>query len=291
MELRNVLTFLKAAQLKNFTQVAKELDYVPSTVTMQIQQLETELGFLLFDRIGKGVELTPLGQEFMDYANEIATISEKVRLLGVTPAKTPGTVRIGVLESLCGSVLVPRLRRYSLEFPHISMEIKIGATTDLFTMLKKGELDLIFILGEKIMDKDCTSVYEKQEKIVFVAPANHPLSKKRNTLLRELLQEPMILTEQVGLYRRALSSLAAMQNLLIEPLIELNDTQFICELVAQGLGLSFLPEYSVRKEVEQGTIAILDTAVQLPYFWAQIFHRKNKWLSPALKGLIRTMTE
>ena len=70
MELRNVKTFLKAAELDNFAKVAQELGYAPSTVSTQIQQLEEELGFPLFNRINRKVNLTTKGQEFLPYAEE-----------------------------------------------------------------------------------------------------------------------------------------------------------------------------------------------------------------------------
>ena len=291
MELRNIQTFLKAAQLKNFAKAADALGYVPSTVTMQIQQLEQELGFLLFDRIGKRVELTTLGRQFMQYANEISTISDQVKLLGTEPGQVHGTIRIGILESLCATFLLPKLRRYARAFPNMKLEIKVGETVDLFSALKQGKLDLIFILGKKIVDKDCISAYEKLEQLVFVTSSAHPLVRRRNITLKEILQESLILTEGIGLYRQALSEVAATQNLLVEPHMEINDTGFIVSLLLDGLGISLLPHYIVQKEVQAGGLGIIHTDIQLPYFWSQIFHRKNKWISPQIKQFIAHIVE
>ena len=71
MELRNINTFLKVAATQNFSKAAEQLGYSQSAVTIQIRQLEKELGISLFERIGKRVYLTERGAEFTSYANEI----------------------------------------------------------------------------------------------------------------------------------------------------------------------------------------------------------------------------
>ena len=79
MELRNIITFLKIAELQSFTKAAKQLGYNQSTVTVQIKQLESELNICLFDRIGKSIRLTEKGTEFFEYANQLVEIAEKAK--------------------------------------------------------------------------------------------------------------------------------------------------------------------------------------------------------------------
>ena len=68
MELKNIRTFIKVAELENFTKASQELGYAQSTVTMQIQQLENELHANLFERNGKRIRLSAAGREFLKYA-------------------------------------------------------------------------------------------------------------------------------------------------------------------------------------------------------------------------------
>ena len=77
MEIRNILTFLKVAGTQNFSKAAEQLGYSQSAVTIQIQQLEKELGTQLFERIGKRVYLTEKGQEFIGYASEIMRVTNE----------------------------------------------------------------------------------------------------------------------------------------------------------------------------------------------------------------------
>ena len=71
MEIRNLVTFLKVTELNSFSKAAEALDYSQSAVTVQIQQLERELGVRLFDRIGKNVSITQYGKDFVSYARDV----------------------------------------------------------------------------------------------------------------------------------------------------------------------------------------------------------------------------
>lgn len=286
MELRNVSTFIRAAALENFTRTAEELGYAPSTVTAQIHQLEEELGFPLFDRIGRRVSLTPLGQQFLFYAGEIATLSEQAKLLGKEPQMIRGELRIGTLESLFVSVLLPLIPDYSKIFPHVTLDIKTSSTQKLFSRLKKNELDIIFVLDRKIIERDCIRDYAHHENLVFAAASGHTLASCQPIPLHVILSQPLILTEMDSLYRRALEELAQSEHLLVEPYIAIDNTNFIITLVKQNLGISYLPEYAVRPFVESGELAIIQADVQPMRFSSQLFHSKNKWVSPQMQGLI-----
>ena len=77
MELRLLTTFLKVAQLQSFSKAAESLGYSQSAVTVQVQQLENELGVRLFDRIGKTVSITHYGQEFIPYARDVVSAAAR----------------------------------------------------------------------------------------------------------------------------------------------------------------------------------------------------------------------
>ena len=78
MEVRNLVTFLKVTELKSFSRAAEALDYSQSAVTVQIQQLERELGVQLFDRIGKTVSITQYGKELEALYDEILDLTSKI---------------------------------------------------------------------------------------------------------------------------------------------------------------------------------------------------------------------
>lgn len=105
MELRNIKSFIKVAEFENFSKAAEVLGYAQSTITLQIQQLEQELGVNLFDRIGKRVLLSEKGRAFLSYANDMVQL-EAEAIETVSENTTPtGTLRIGTIESIASSFL------------------------------------------------------------------------------------------------------------------------------------------------------------------------------------------
>ena len=100
MELRNIFTFLRAAELGNFSKAADALGYAQSTVTMQIQQLESELGSPLFERSNRSIALTSFGEAYLPLARKMYQTAQEMQMLRLDPKDVTGTLRIGMVESL-----------------------------------------------------------------------------------------------------------------------------------------------------------------------------------------------
>lgn len=286
MEFRNIITFLCVAEIGSFTGAANQLGYVQSTVTIQIKQLEEELGTVLFDRIGKRVELTANGQSFMHYANQLVKISEQAKLIGKRPEKIEGKLRIGILESLLMWVLSNKLPEYYKAFPLIKVRTKTAPSSELFQMLKQNELDIVYILGKKLCSIDFVCAWSEPVRIVFVSHPDNPFANKKSVLLRELVEQPFILTENTGFYRIALEETAMQKGIVIQPLFVIDNTSAIIKLLKKGLGISFLPEYAVKESVMKNELAIIDVEDCSIQFWSQLFYHKDKWLTPQMESFI-----
>lgn len=287
MELKNVFTFLRVAELGSFTKTANELGYSQSTITVQIRQLETELGFPLFDRIGKKVSLTPMGEEFVTYASAIMRITEKARAMGRTSGTYYGTLRLGILESLFMwrfSDLIPCFHR---ELPFIGIEIKTASGSELYQMLRQNELDIVYILGKKLTQRDCIRACTNPERMVFVTASDNPLIHTNQLLLGEVLRQPLILAERMAIYRRELDEAAAAQNIEVTPFLEVDNVVALRKLLKQKMGVSFLPEYSVAESVRKGELSILEVKDCDIRLWSQVMYHRNKWVTPQMELFIK----
>ena len=143
MNIRSLQTFIRVVELKSFTKAACELNYVQSTVTMQIQQLEKELGYPLFDRIGKKIALTSYGENFFIYANEVLQIMQRVNNVGKNPEEMKGTLRIGLLESLLSGTTQHIFPLFKAHYKNIEVHLKMGQLYELLPLLRQGQLDKI----------------------------------------------------------------------------------------------------------------------------------------------------
>ena len=286
MEIRNVETFLYVAEMGSFTAAANHLGYVQSTVTVQIKQLEKELGVLLFDRIGKRVELTTSGQNFMFYANQLIKTAEQAKLMGKEPGMLEGKLRVGILESLLMWVLSEKLPQYNEIFPFIRIRTKTASQSELFHMLKRNELDIVYLLEKKLYDKDFICAWSAPVNIVFVTHPKNPFANKKNVSLHDLVQQPLILTENKGFYRSALDESAMQKGIHLDPLVVFDNTSAIIKLLKKGFGISFLPEYTVNQSIIKNELALIEVKDCNIQFWSQIFYHKDKWLTPQMEGFI-----
>jgi len=286
MELRNIETFIRLTELGNFSRTAEYLCYSQSTVTIQIQQLEKELGFQLFERIAKKVVLTNMGKLFLSKAKEMQKIEEQMLHLRSMGKEVGGTLRVGSIESLINSYAADITDEYHRYFPKVTLEIKTSHTTELLQLIKQNALDIAVGFGVKIADRDSTIAYARPYRLSFVASPENSLAGLKKIKLSEVLSQPLLLTERSSIYRQELEEMAANENVAISPLIEIDSTAVLMELVQKGLGISFLPNYIFEKSLSKGNLALLDVKGCNHKFWCQIFHHRNKWVSPAMQAFI-----
>ena len=291
MELREIQTFIQAAQLKSFSKAAKELGYSQAAVTIQIKNLEEELGIHLFDRIGKQTVLTHQGTIFYNHAisimNDLANAKASVK----GTEELTGALTIGTIESICASLFPSLLEDFHRQHPNVKISIVLDSPDVLLDKMNKNVIDLVYLLDQQIYDHKWEKVLEEPEDIVFVSSASHPLAQKaRDThaslSLEELLQEPFLLTEKNASYRFVLDRYLAANDQTIEPYLEIGNTEFIIQQLKNNAGLSFLPEFSIKNEVTAGRLSILPVKDFHMRIWRQIVYHKDKWMTREMNAFL-----
>lgn len=290
MDTRTLQTFLRVRDLGSFTKAAAELGYAQSTVTVQIKQLEQELGYPLFDRLGKRVYLTELGQQFLPFAMQMLELSRQAESLGKNPQQMRGTLRLGVLESLLFTTLAEVLPQYQTKFPLVELEVKMGRTKDLMAWLRENKLDMIYYSGEKNVDPELNCSYCREERMTFVAPPDCGLDEEKISL-ETFLQQPLIVTERSGVCYRRLKQLADERGLPLRHAMELDNTKAILQLVSKGVGCAFLPGYSAAQDAEQGRLVELNVDVPPQRYYTQIVSHRGKWAPPYQTGLVELIRQ
>lgn len=291
MDIRNLHTFIRVAELKSFTKASEELNYVQSTVTMQIQQLEKELGYPLFDRIGKKVSLTSLGMEFLTHAYEILHVVEKAEMLGKDSNDIHGVLRLGVSESILVGAMMDLLPAYKAKYKNLDLRIKTGHTTELLEQLKHNQLDMLYLSANLNTEPDLCRYYVHREYMVFLGGATHSLARRKKIPLKELMTHDFLVTEREGICYGRLRELTGQYNVAFSDSVEIDNIFVIAELVEKGMGLAFLPEYAVQKRLEEGTLVKLDVDVPPQIYYSQVLCHKSRWMSPFMAELIEMIKE
>ena len=230
MELRNIKTFARIAEVGSFTRVATELGYTQSAVTMQIQQLERELGCVLFERLGRSVRLTPEGERLLPVANRMLQAADEASRIAQEPGEVSGTLRIGVSDSLLVGVLAPVLSELSRTYPRVCVSTHQQMPDEQFAMLRRNDIDVLLLLDERMERPEWVKVFEAPAEVGFVAAATDPMARRARVPLEEVLSRPLFLTERDVSYRAGLDERIWARGLEATPRVECGNTAFLAEL-------------------------------------------------------------
>ena len=127
MELREIAAFLQVAQLKSFSKAARALGYSQAAVTIQIKQLEQELGIHLFDRIGKQTILTHQGMVFYDHAAAVMREISCARAAVTESQELTGALTIGTIESICASIFPDLMEAFHKAHPKVKVSMVLDS--------------------------------------------------------------------------------------------------------------------------------------------------------------------
>ena len=291
MDIRNLVTFVHVSELGNFSRVAERLGYSQPTISVQIRQLEDELGFRLFDRIGHAVRLTDKGREVLVYAQQICRLCQQMTLEDPENSNRETLIRVATSDSLSASLLFECFPHIRNTHRGIHMELTTAGTDDLFRMLDHNAVDMVCTLDSHIYNTNYRIAAEKKIGVHFVVPAANPLAHKEILSKEDILTQEFLLTEKRMSYRRLLDEWLAKDSLEIRPILEVGQADLLCSLVEMGLGCSFLPDYITEEAVGKGTVVRKDVAGFQPDLWKQILYHREKWISPSMNAVLRIMTE
>ncbi len=277
MEIRTIDTFLKVAAIQNFSKAAEQLGYSQSAVTVQIQKLEKELNVQLFERIGKRVCLTGKGREFIPYANEIMKASQAALDFSGAGEQPRGTLRIGGVESVCTALIPELLLEFYRQCPEVEVVIRSGTTRDMIDLAESNELDLVMTLDEKICRSELRCEVEMPEEVIFVTLAKNRIPGE--IPIEELCTRPFILTETGAAYRYQLERMLADRDLEIRPILEIGNTETIINLLKKGVGVSFLPRFTVDSLLKSQVLTQLHTDLPGVTMHHQLLYHRGKWIT------------
>ena len=292
MEFRELSTFLQVAKLQSFSKAAKVLGYSQAAVTIQIKQLEQELGVHLFDRIGKQTSLTHQGSVFYDHAASIMPNIAQAKDAVSHPQKLNGHLCIGTIESICASLFPSLLTEYHKLHPEVNISIRTDSPDQLLEQINGNQLDLVYFMDKRVYDVKWEKVLEEPEEIVFAATADHPLAQRSEPLsLDDVLSYPMVVTEKNASYRLILEQYLAAMGKSLQPYLEIGNTDFILQFLKQNAGITFLPRFTVEKAVSEGYLRILSVKKFSIRTWRQILYHKDKWVTREMAEFIRLAQE
>lgn len=280
---RQLRVFSEVARQLSFVKAAQSLHLTPPAVTMQVRELEKHIGMPLFERSGRQVALTTVGEYMLVYARKmLSTLKDAEDAAARLQKLEVGTLTIGMV-STAKYFLPYLLAEWRKEHEGIDVKLVVGNREQLVDMLLGSEVD-VAIMGQPPKDMAVRAEPFAAQPHVFVAPVNHPLANQRAMPIEALSGESFIVRESGSGTRAALERFLAPHQVKLLVSMELSSNEIIKHAVMAGLGLSFLSVHTVGMELENGLISVLDVdGAPVVRGW-NVVHMLSKLLSPAAEA-------
>ncbi|HVW25589.1 MAG TPA: LysR substrate-binding domain-containing protein [Polyangiaceae bacterium] len=247
MELRHLRYFVAVAEERHFGRAARRLHMAQPPLSRQIQALETELGFPLFQRSRRSVELTPAGAVLLEYTRRLFTdLDRAVHEARRAHAGETGYISIAYLSSLAYSGLTALLRAFRERLPDVEVTLRELSPAAQLDALKDGNLDVGFVRGP-IDDPSIAHECVRRERLLVALPPDHPMTSKKRLPLSALANESFVMFPRARAAAFFDSLITMCHEAGFSPRIVQQAPQLdIVSLVAAGYGVAILPE-SIRE--------------------------------------------
>jgi DNA-binding transcriptional LysR family regulator len=286
MDIRHLVTLKTIARLGSFTKASDELSYSQSTLTIHIQAIEKELNGKVFERIGKNIIITDLGNELLSIADVIVKAHEKIETLKNGRNLNESTIRIGAQESVALYRLQPIMNQFQQTFPQIKIIQVLGQKSELVDKLLAGEIDLIVVMQRLHGNANLVAIDLVEEKmgIVGLAQNLHSLDDLKNNNF------VFIYPKNDCSYRNAFEKYLGDYLDSRKNRIEALSIETIKQSIVVNSGVSILPYSTVQREIESGKMSFFELDLSLEdKVSTQLIYHKNKWFSPLLKEFMKLL--
>ncbi len=257
LSMRQLRVFLSAAKHGSFSKAATELSLTAPAVSMQIKELESELGMALFARVGRRVELTSAGEYFLVYVKRIAAnLRDAESTLSKLKGTEAGTLKIG-LVSTAKYFLPQLLKRFKEEHFGLQIKLEVRNRNQMVELLREGEIDLA-IMGRTPADMDTRIEAFARHPHAFIASPEHPLAARQGISPTALNQMELIVREEGSGTRAIMERFLGERGLTPRVTMEMSSNESIKQAVMADLGISFVSLHTVGLEVSTGKLVVLD---------------------------------
>lgn len=289
MELKHLCTFQAVVDQGSYQKAAEALGYTQSTVTVQIQQLEEELGVPLFQRMGRRMVLTQMGEQALAQARELLLAAERLSNLGQDGRTPAGTLRVDMAETLLCYRMQPVIQAFREQAPQVRLIIRSRNCLQIPENIRTGACDLG--LGYDMdWNRELLAVEPLGEAEIILL-ASPDFAEPDFTTPGQRKPVSLITDEPDSIFRRQLEQYFRERNIVLDETIELWSIETIKRCVISGLGFTFLPRFVAQDALADGRLVELSapiSGIRDPVLCAR---HKKRWVSPAMELFLRLLRE
>lgn len=281
--LRQLKVFESVARHVSFTRAAEDLHLSQPAVSMQIKQLEENVGLPLFEQLGRKIFLTEAGREMYHYSRVVAQqLEEADAILEEMKGLTRGRLGIAV-ASTANYFTTQLIATFSRRVEHLTVSLDVTNREGLLRDLDSNETDMV-IMGQPPEDLDLVAEPFMDNPLVVIAAPGHPLTARRQIPLADLQGEAFVVREHASGTRIAMERFFAERGVQLKAGMEMRSNEAVQQAVQAGLGLGIVSIHTLELELETGRLVVLDVeSFPIMRQW-YIVHRAGKRLSPVAQA-------
>jgi len=265
MEFQWLTTFITAAECGNFRRTAELLYISQPSVTVHVKQLEKELGVQLFHREGKKIKLTEEGKRYLVHATRLLEVYQQgVEDLTSFSQGYTRKLTLGISPLIADTILPYVLKSYTKQYPEVEISVKIIESVDIEQAVLKEEVDL----GLSCLSSSHPNLISEllsKDRVILVAPHDGRDAESAPPLdEEEVLTTNYLITHNHPGYWDLLCRMVKSKYPCVR-MMKVSQVHITKRFIVEGLGVSFLPTSTVRRELLEGRLLEVDChTIQMP---------------------------
>lgn len=285
--LKQLRAFCQTAQLGSISRAAEQLMSSQPAVSLQVSALEEELGLPLFDRRGRHMALTRVGESLYQLA--LPLVQSMDRLPDTFAEQHHGVftdiLRVGAGEVSAARLLPKYLKQFQQQCPGTRIEVRTGTGRERLRWLRAYELDLV-VAAMDVSPPDLDFHPVLASETVLITPEDHPLAGRTSVTLKEIAAYPLVGHASTQYTRQVMETILRLQGVAPDVVVEIDGWDAIKDYVAAGIGISFMPDLCLSDHDRLCRIPVKGILPQRKY---GAITRRDKLLALAARRFLRIM--
>lgn len=261
MHIRFFKTFIHLARVKNFRETASLLGTSQPVISSRIKKLEEDLGIRLFERTGRGVNLTPEGRLLLPHAELIVDRANEMKEMLAFSANAEGALKVGVTDAVLHTWLTDLIDRFRQRFPKISLQLYSATSAEILQAMRERDVDIGLVIYDS---KDPMMQVLPLGSLKMVWVANPKAFPMRSASLETMLSLPIITFPNYSNPFRTIERFMRTADVVRPNISPSNSIATIVKLVTHGYGVAPMPRAVVRRELETGELHEVAVSPEFP---------------------------
>ncbi|MCH8850965.1 MAG: LysR family transcriptional regulator [Chloroflexi bacterium] len=291
MDLGQLEAYLQVAEHRNFTRAAEALRLTQPSVTARIQALERDLGESLFERNGRGVRLTEVGESFLPHVQRVlkALHDGKDAVQSLRKLEL-GTLRLGAAPTISTYVLPALLKEFSSRYPGLDVSVRTDYSQQIVQMVLADEVQMGLERGTTHPEVETIPLYS--DDVILVTAADDAFAEQGAVDIKDIATRRLIMFNRGSSYYALVDNALREAGVPVSPAMELDNMEATKKMVEEGLGIALLPRVAVAQEIDRGELREIEIRkMTMPRREVALIYRRGRPLSRAAEAFIKLLEE